>query len=157
MDDARVAVSLTLGQASAVCEGLDLHSRIVMGQVREIATLMRTGEMRVRDDAAPGGFRVARVEESDQVEELMRQVANVLGHPPGGSFGIGAEAIGQAARRTYEVKKALEKAVADHRNPGGNFTANDGIIVRYTQDPLPTARIEETVGAAIDVETDGAA
>lgn len=133
-----VRAQMTLDQAEAVASALDLSSRIMMGQIDEIALLARMGRLHVRDDRAEGGWRDATPEEVDEIERHARSIAAVLGHR-GGSFGIGSHGVPISGKRQYEVQKALQKAVADVRSPGGRTVHHDGVTVRYTQDPIPTA------------------
>jgi hypothetical protein len=141
-----VRATLSLAQADDVADALDLSSRIMMGQLSEIASLARMGRLPVRDTRCPSGSREATAEEADLIEEHMRAAAAVLGHR-GGSFGIGSPSVPVAARRQYEFKKVLEKAVSDHRNPGGKGNRHDGLIVRYTPEEEPTARVDRRGGS----------
>jgi len=138
----RVHLQLGIEQARAVSDELDLANRIHLGQFSQIASLASQGEIMIRDDRAPGGCRQATRDEIDDIEEACRALGRLFGHSPSSSFGIGAQGVTTTARRGYEVKKALDKAVADHCDPGGIGVHHDGIIVRYTQDDPPTARIE---------------
>lgn len=138
----RVLVEMTIDQSRAVVDGLDFSSRMPMGQIDELATMARTGQMRVRDDAAPGGSRTATYEEADAIEEHARAIARILGHGIGSSFGIRSPGVPDAAKHQYEVKKAVESALAHHLQPGGWTCAHDGVTVRATSAPVPTARIE---------------
>ena len=49
----------------------------------------------------------------------------------------------KAVRRAYEVKKVIDKAVSEHKNPTPEFRTvhYDGLTVRYTSDPAPVAEI----------------
>ena len=135
-----VRSSMSLEQAAAVAEGLDLSSRIMMGQVDEIANLARMDRLLVRDDHEEGGYRRATPDEIDRIEEHTRAISRILGHA-GGSFGMGAKGLVVQARRQYEVKKVIEKALSDRADPGGNGVRHDGLSVRYTNDEAPSARL----------------
>lgn len=140
----RLHCDMALDQAEAVRQGLDLATRMGLGQIGEIAHLVRTGHIRVRDDRADDGHREATAEECDRVEALAGEIARVLGHPRGGSFGIGNRGVPMHAKRQYETGKAIAKALADSRDPGGMSVHHDGVGVRYTPDDVTTARIVET-------------
>ena len=60
-----------------------------------------------------------------------------------GSNGIGHPHVAPSTHRAWDVRKVLEKALAEHRNPNPTFRGvnYDGLIVRYTQDPEPTVEI----------------
>jgi len=132
---------MTIDQANAAIEGLDLSSRIMMGQITEIATMARSGKLFVRDDAAADGCRAPTMREAEEIEDHARAISRILGHG-GGSFGIGSAGTPLQAKRQYETKKAMAKAIADHRDPGGMTVHHDGVTVRYTPDPAPTAVLD---------------
>ena len=138
--DELVRATLSVAQAQAVADGLDLSSRIAMGQIDEIATLVRMHRIRVRDDSHPSGGRDATLEEADAIETHARAIASLLGHR-GGSFGIGSQALPIEAKRQYEFKKVVEKALADAHDPGGTGNKHDGLVVRYVGEEEPSARM----------------
>lgn len=137
----RLQCDLALEQAQAVRDGLDLATRIGLGQIAEIAHLARTNVIKVKDDAVVDGHRNATTAECDELERLAFEMARILGHGRGASFGIGNRGVPMAAKRQYEVGKAIAKVVADLCNPGGRTVEHDGVTVRYTPDPVPKARI----------------
>lgn len=139
---ADVTIKLTMEQVDAVANGLDLSNRIMMGQLEEIALLARTGRLNVRVDRESGDYRTPTEEEIEKLETHLSAIALILGHERG-SFGIGSPGVPIEAKRQYEVLKILQKVSADHRQPHGKTTHHDGIIVRYTKDPMPTAKISE--------------
>jgi hypothetical protein len=137
----RLHCDMSLEQAEAVRQGLDLATRMGLGQIGEIAHLVRMGSIRVRDDAATDGHRDATMEECERIESLTTEIARVLGHPSGGSFGIGNRGVPMHAKRQYETGKAIAKALADRRDPGGMSVHHDGVGVRYAPDAVTTASI----------------
>lgn len=137
----RLHCDMSLEQGEAVRQGLDLATRMGLGQIGEIAQLARMGHIRVRDDAATDGHREATVEECDRIESLTGEIARILGHPRGGSFGIGNRGVPMNAKRQYETGKAIAKALADRRDPGGHSVHHDGIGVRYAPDAVTIATI----------------
>lgn len=139
--NARVRLEVSIEQADAMTKGLDLSCRIMMGQVDELCTLARSGRLLARDDRAKGGHRPLTFDEIENMQGHLRAISSILGHG-GGSFGIGAPGVPIEAKRQYEIKKVVEKVVADHRQPGAIFVQNDGLIVRYTRDEKPRAQLE---------------
>lgn len=140
---ATVHLTLTLEQAYAVRDALDLFTRLGIGQLEEVAHLIRLGVIpRCQPPAAP---RVTADGESCQrIDDLLHAVKDELGYSRNGSNGIGHAHVSLAAHRSYEVKKALARALALHRDPNPDFRGvdYDGLLVRYTQDLPPLARIE---------------
>jgi hypothetical protein len=135
----QVHLTLTPQQAQAVIDACDLYTRMGLGQLEEIARLVSWGAIR------PAGGGIATGQLRDSIEELMMQAKKVLCHPRSGSFGIGHSFVPVNAKRAYEVEKVLDKALSEHREPnprlrGCNY---DGLIVRYTSDPVPVAQVKE--------------
>lgn len=127
----RVTIVLTVGQAYALRDALDAYSRLCMGQLEEIAGLVRQGVIPART-ANPADV-------ADHTESLMKQAKSLLGHPSSGSYGIGNPNVSLSGRRAYELQKTVDKVLAIHRDPapgirGVNY---DGLTVRYTDDPAP--------------------
>jgi hypothetical protein len=60
-----------------------------------------------------------------------------------GSYGIGNPNVHISNSRSYEMLKTIQKVLAEDRNPNPDFRTvdYDGVLVRYTQDQLPTCVI----------------
>jgi len=138
----RIQIQTVLPQAEAIRDALDLYSRLAMGQFSELAAMISSGAIRVRDDRVPDGHRVADAQEVDEIASKLREITILLGHRRGSSFGIGSPALNDAARSAYEVQKVIDKAIADERNPGAKTVRHDGLLVRYTGHPAPTATLD---------------
>jgi hypothetical protein len=135
-----IQATLTTDQASAVCDGLDAYTRLCIGQLEEVASLVRHGVIPMAQPNNGGERVMASVEVCDQIEDLMMQAKALLGYPRNGSHGIGHRHNCLSGLRAYEVQKALSKVVAEQRNPNPEFrgVAYDGLGPRYTTDPAPT-------------------
>lgn len=128
----------TIEQAHAVKAALDLYMRMGLGQFDELAYLVRCREI-----------NHARKEltqiEICEFDDLTRKMRDFMGHDGGASFGVGSKRVSVTAHRCYEAYKVLAQALAVARDPsptGFKGVDHDGLIVRYTQDPAPTARVE---------------
>ena len=152
----RVLVTLSIDQARAVTDELDLANRVRLGQFGEIANIAAQGGMLVSDAHAPGGARDIRPDEMTRIAELCRELAAAFGHGRGSSFGIGARGACLTTRRGYEAMKAVRKAIADHERPGGHTVDHDGVAVRYTTDEAPTAVVVESQAAGRQARGDAA-
>jgi len=133
-----VTLKMNVEQAHAIVSLLDLATRINMCQFGEIEYLARTGEIKHRD-----GRQLSQIDLEGLADDI-RELTSTFGFTPASSFGIGSPHVSVTAHRGYEIKKVLEKALAVHRepNPKGLRGVNyDGLIVRYTNDPAPTATI----------------
>lgn len=137
--DTQITITMNLEQAEAVSAALDLYTRIGLGDLSEIADLARMGKLNMRKH---DGHRPVDIESIENMEELLLSAKALLGHPRNGSFGIGHQGVDIDARRAYEMKKSLDKALWSHKRPGDNSTVHStGLTVRYTQDPAPTAQV----------------
>lgn len=138
----KVCMTLTIEQANAVVNALDTYARLCIGQIECVADLVRDGTIPLRADSRaeriPVGYHAQRA-----VEEHLDQAKQYMGYPSNGSNGIGHPHVHVTGHRAWEVRKALQKALAVHHDPNPSFRGvdYDGIIVRYTQDPLPVAVI----------------
>lgn len=134
----RVVVEMTPEQADAVERALDLYSRLLSGQVGEVAGLAREGYLSVR---VPDGHPRAPtgMDETDRIEEAMRGVRAVLGD----YHGIGHRHVHVHGKRAYEVQKAIGHVLAYRANPNPEMATvrHDGLTVRYTSDPAPVATL----------------
>lgn len=146
LDAASVTLTLSIDQANAVSTALDLFSRIGMGDIQEVANLARHGLLskRTSDSHCP-----VDIDTIERIDELLNSVKELLGHSRNSSFGIAAQGVPLIARRAWEVKKVIEKAVWDHCYPGDRSTVfSDGLSFRLTQDTPPSAIL-----AAVPVKT----
>lgn len=146
-----VALKMTIDQADALVSLVDLAVRMNMCQFGELEYWARTGLIKHRDG------RELSLGELDSLESAMHQVSGIFGFASNASFGIGSPQVSKYAHRGYEVKKVLEKALAEFRAPnhmglrGVNY---DGLIVRYTDDTAPVATVD-TAPSKSDKQEDG--
>lgn len=137
----RVRIEVDVAYAESMVRLLDLAGRIHMGQLDEISSLANQGMILGRDRGTDEGVPLDR-EAVDRLEEIMISAKAVLGHPAGGSYGIGGRGVSIDAKRCYEVQKALAKAVHDHLRPDvRHVTDAVGLTVRYAQGEAPTAKV----------------
>jgi|GEM_PF-1979872 len=133
-----VTLKMNVEQAHAIVSLLDLAVRINMCQFGEFEQWARMGIIKHRDG------RELNYDELETLEGTLRYVSSIFGFPSNANFGIGSPHVSKDAHRGYEIKKVLDKALAVHRdpNPTGLRGVNyDGLIVRYTTEPAPTATI----------------
>jgi hypothetical protein len=130
----------TLEQAEASLRAHDLYSRILAGQLGEVAVLAADGRLRPAEGRAP-----LTPAETERLRALMEEARALLGFPRGGSNGIGPR-VHPDSNHAYEAAAVLRKCLADHRVPAGATSpgthAHDGLVVRYAAGPAPSARID---------------
>lgn len=139
-NQARVILDLSIDQASAVKEALDLYTRVCMGQLDAIEMLVRDGTVPVRSE---GERTVAGMDKSEDVMALLKSIKQVLGYQSNGSMGIGHQHMHIHGRRSYELYKSLSKTIATHVRPNPDFRGvdYDGLSVRYTAETAPKTYI----------------
>lgn len=137
----KIHLELTPEQAAAVCDALDAYARLCLGQLENVVEQVRFGCIPMFNPSADGEPAHAPVEVCETLDLLMYQAKAAMGYPSNGSHGIGHPHVHVTGRRAYEVKKALAKVVAEHRNPAPDFCTvdYDGLGPRYTNDPAPRA------------------
>lgn len=139
----QIHITVSSEQASAIVHALDFYSRMCIGQIEEVAYLVRSETIPLRRDA--GEKRApASVDQCEQVDELLNSIKAVLGYPRNGSNGIGHRHVHIDGLRAYEVQKVLSKTLAELRNPNPDFRGvdYDGLGPRYTQDVEPRSWVE---------------
>lgn len=130
---------MSLEQAQACSNALDLYARICMGQIEEVAQMVAMGRIKPNCDTGA----IASPGQCDQIRGLTASIKAVLGLSSGQHHGIGSKLAGDSAHRAWEVMKVMDKAMAMHRNPSPDFRGvnYDGLLVRYTQDKEPICSI----------------
>jgi hypothetical protein len=148
----KVMLEMSLDQANALAFALDTYTRLCIGQLEEIESMVRwetipMGESQSQFDRVDreSARRTASPEVCDQIGEMMKKAKVALGYSANGSNGIGHKNIHLSGRRAYEINKVLVKALAEQKNPNPGFKGvdYDGLILRYTQDPIPLATVVE--------------
>jgi hypothetical protein len=139
----KVQAEGTTEQIDAVCEALDSYSRLCIGQLENVADLVRQGIIPMAAPNGDGDRQMASIEIADRIHELMLEAKALLGYSRNGSHGIGHRHVHVTGCRAYEMKKVLDKVIAEDRNPCPVFrnVRYDGLGPRYTQDPAPEAKI----------------
>jgi len=136
-----VSLDMSVEQAQVICSALDLYSRITLGQFEEIESLIRHRLICKSDNNSEKSY--PDFDEIDQIRNHIYDIKRVMGFHPHGSFGVGNPKLHISNSRAYEMLKTIQKVLAEDRNPNPDFRTvdYDGVIVRYTQDELPTCTI----------------
>jgi hypothetical protein len=148
----QLQVTMSLEYARAASEALDFYNRMCLGQIEELAYLIRTGTIPV--SSREEKRKSASMDDCDLIQEKLFEIKALLGYPSNGSMGIGSPHMSKGGLCSYELKKVIDKALAYHHDPKPAFKGvnYDGLTVRYTTLPAPVARI---VGADTSPATTG--
>lgn len=135
-----VRLDMSIEHAEALGSLLDLATRIHMGQVSEILSLVEAGTLPIREDREPACKRKATQHECDRVEDVLVDLRRALGHGSGSYFGIGH--VSPEAKRGYEAMKTVKRALHLHLRPDVRPHVDaDGVTVRYDKGPVPMASV----------------
>lgn len=139
-----IQLNMTVEQAQAVNDALDLYTRIAIGQFESVEYLMQSGIV-PRASRGDTPRELLSHNALDAAADLLKQLKAVVGHPSNGSFGIGHPHVHVSGTRCYETHKVLSQALAELRDPNPPFKGvnYDGLVVRYTDDPAPVALVNK--------------
>jgi len=122
-------LSLTERQAQVLTEALDLFSRIGMGQLEEIAYVLRS----YTKPSESSSLLSSRL---DELKRLAREASNVWMGSPCGCRGISSEEIGDAFRVAWDLHQVIRYRLAWDRNPNGGLQVSFDTPMKYSQEPL---------------------
>ncbi len=139
--DTKVHITITIPQARAMADALEMYMRLGLGQVHMVAEMVADGSIPIK----AGSLKIPEMDVIHDVAALCNEIRRELGFQSGESYGVGNRAVSDKAHRAYEIEKVIKKALALHDNPNPTFRGvdYDGLSLRYTDDPLPACVIEE--------------
>lgn len=137
----KVHLTITIPQARAMVDALDIYMRLGLGQVHMVAEMVADGSIPIK----AGSLQIPEMDVIHNVTALCNEIRRELGFLPGESYGVGNRAVSDKAHRAYELEKVVKKALAMHNNPTPTFRGvdYDGLSIRYTDDPAPECVIKE--------------
>lgn len=147
-DDEFMDLRVSLRHAEAVSRLVDVASRLGLGQINMIGEAVRMGDIpgfaQKGDPRFPDSPRVS-IEVMERIDALAEAIKQELGYPTNGSYGISSPNVPDSAKLGWEVKKVIDQTLAYHRDPNPAFKGvnYDGLDLRYSDAPAPTARIVE--------------
>lgn len=131
---------MTISEAHATMRSLDFLSRLGIGQIDEVADLVRDDSVQCLRD---GKLDPTSADESRLVEAIVQRAEHAFDYPYGASYGIGHKYVSPVAHRAWEMKKVMDKTLSLHREPNPSFPGvnYDGVTLKYTRDPTPEASV----------------
>ena len=120
-------LSLTEKQAQVLVDALDLYSRIGMGQLTEVAHILRMNVI-----GNPSGT----VDALDAVERLTREAASLWMGGSGGYYGITSEKISDVFRVSWDLQQVIRYRLAWDRNPKGGIQVHFDEPMKSSEEPM---------------------
>jgi len=127
VDDKPYHLAMTERQAQVLVNALDLYSRIGMGQLAEVAHVLRMNVI-----GNPSGT----VEALDSVERLTREAASRWMGGSGGYYGIASEKISDVFRVAWDLQQVIRYRLAWDRKPEGGIQVHFDDPMKTSEEPL---------------------
>jgi hypothetical protein len=126
---------MTIPQARAMSEALEITMRLGLGQVNMVAEMVADGSIPIK----AGSLKIPESDVIHNVTALCNEIRRELGFQSGESYSVGNRAVSDKAHRAYEIQKVVKKVLALHDDPNPTFRGvnYDGLSIRYTDDPAP--------------------
>jgi hypothetical protein len=118
---------LTEKQAQVLVNALDLYSRIGMGQLSEVAYVLRLNAL-----GNPNGQADALA----KVEKLTREAASYWMGGSGSYYGIFSDKINDSFRVAWDLQQVIRYRLAWDRNPEGGIQVNFDKPLKSSQESL---------------------
>lgn len=146
-NSATVTLTVTPDQAVAIAQALDTYTRLSIGQLEAVTELIRYGEVPCHADDDKTDRLFVESDAMERIEAAIIQAKADLGFHPNHSLSIVHGRVPLHGRRTYEVLRVLEKALAEFNNPSPEFpgASYDGLKLRCTDDPAPVVTAQAAV------------
>lgn len=143
-----ISRELSTSQAQAASEALDLLSRLGIGQIDQLAELVRMDAVQCLNGDK---LEHSSPETCQIVDGVVQHAERLFDYPYGARYGIGHQYVSDVAHHSWELKKVLDKALAMHRDPNPTFRGvnYDGVTVKYTKEPIPEVEVSGNSDAAV--------
>lgn len=126
----RVVLTLTKETAEALAQGAELLARLGLGQLDQVAELVRQGHVPVKGEAKQDR-QVADAQACDVLEGLLAQCKGVLGFSASESNGITHPHCSAATRRAWDAYQSLSLALRCRRQGLSSKEIQDRLDGRF--------------------------
>jgi hypothetical protein len=120
-------LSLTEAQARIIIDALDLFSRIGMGQLYEIAHVLRTNVI---------GSQTNLSDRLDAIDKLTREASACWMDCAGGYYGITSNNISDVYRIAWDLQQVIRYRLAWDKNPNGGIQVQFDRPLKSSNEPL---------------------
>lgn len=146
----KVLLELTIPQAKALGEALDVYFRLCLGQIDVVSDMVVDGRIPVFSCASfctpspkQGEQKTANAEQCQGARMHAQAIKGVLGFGYGQSMGINHKHLHISGVRAYEIHRVLTQAIAIHErlNPMVRGVNYNGLMLRYSDGSAPVASV----------------
>lgn len=125
---------LTEKQARVIVNALDLYSRIGMGQLKEVAYVLRATQ-KLNDNTD-----VEIQERSDQINIIRDRLEAISRYWMNGSgyHSITSQKISDVFRVAWDIQQVIRHRLAWDKNPKGDITVDFDDALKTSEEQLPT-------------------
>jgi hypothetical protein len=131
-------LSLTEKQAQVIIDALDLYSRVGMGQLEDVAHVLRL--------YSKPSEKYAEWNRIDMVQNLMREAAVAWVGNAGSYYGITNQKISDVFRVAFDLQQVIRHRLAWDKNPEGGVFVRFDEPMKYSQEPLAKINKANCVG-----------
>ena len=140
----KVQVTLpSVESARAMKEALQTYALLNFGQIHVLTNMVAAGKIPTASEDGRSKRRIATERAVEGFRSLMEAVKDTLGFSDHGIRAAGHNHNVKASHHAWEAYLVLQKTIAEYDNPNPNYRslnpAYDGLILRYTDGPEPTA------------------
>jgi len=130
-------LTITGTQGDVINRALDLYYRLMMGQLGEIAAVMRHRSMLRGDSFGAIDWR--------RVDDLLAELKGIVFPTLGSAFyGIASPEVPDEAKKMCDLRDVIRHCIAWDRNPEGGHTTNFNDPMKHGSEPL--AKMKRTHG-----------
>lgn len=123
-----ITLTLNRDDTNILVKALDLYSRLGIGQIEEVKELFR--------DTMP-------IENMDDAMKFLQEAKFLMtGIRGNGSHGIGNPAVGSRYQRAYEIRGALQYAVATNDPSTPSYSVWKQLPLALTGHPFPKVEVK---------------
>jgi hypothetical protein len=131
MSDHKYTLHLTERQARVIVDALDLFSRIGMGQLKEVAYVLRQNPLPSSDPDLE-----ARTTLLSEIRDKLDTLSRYWMKGPG-FYGITSKSISDRFRIAFDIQQVIRHRLAWDRNPQGDITVDFDNPTKTSEEDLP--------------------
>lgn len=136
----RVVVTLTTEAAEALAQGAELLARLGLGQLEQVAELVREGHIPVKG-ANKGERKTADAQACEEIDALVGMCKGLLGFAITESHGITHAHCNAATKRAWDTYQTLSLALRSRRQGLSSTAIQDRLMGRFRWIDEPAVQV----------------